>query len=265
MAYRIYIDESGTQEDHEWLLIGMLFTPQHATLHNALCAAKDAEGYFNTKPKRKARYREFHFKEISTPRDVRVGKAWIDCFVAHGAHFRVLAFDWSLWDGRYFGTAFEPDALKKRRAYKKWCELLLHPELRSPLDGVPIKDAELFLDHLRIAYKYDVIDHLAERFQPPPGFRGKPYLARLQHTNSWRDANQCLQLTDLLLGALKQAFVPSENPAKLELRDHLQASLGAYGVKRLVPGFWKQFHHTTLREKLPKFSAWCWLPERKRA
>jgi len=264
MAYRIFIDESGTHDDHSWLLIGMLFVPQHATLHNALCAVKDEEEYFNKSPKRNARYREIHFTKLRTERDVRVCKAWIDCFLEHQCHFRVLAFDWSIWDGRYFGDAFEPATLKKRRAYKKWCELLLQPELSSPLDGVPIRGAELFLDRLRIAYQYDVLDHLKERFTPPDHFSGTPYLKRLSHTNSWRDANQCLQLTDLLLGGLKQAFVPSERDAKLEVRDYLQAQLMPLGISQLTPGFWKQYHPKSLREKLPKFSAWCWQPEQKR-
>jgi hypothetical protein len=38
----------------------------------------------------------------------------------------------------YFGDPFEPDALKKRRAYKKWAEMLLHPELKTPTFGSPI-------------------------------------------------------------------------------------------------------------------------------
>lgn len=46
VAYRIYIDESGTHEGSDWLLIGMLFVPQHAELHKALCAAKESEGVF---------------------------------------------------------------------------------------------------------------------------------------------------------------------------------------------------------------------------
>jgi Protein of unknown function (DUF3800) len=265
VAYRIYIDESGTHEESPWLLIGMLFAPNHAALHNALCAAKDREGYFNTSPKRSAKYREFHFKEVSSPRDVRVGKAWIDTFLGQACHFRALAFDWSMWDGRYFGDAFEPDTLKKRRAYKKWCELLLQPELSDPLDAVPIRGAELFLDHLRIAYGYDVIDHLRDRFSPPEHYQGStPYLTRLEHTQSWRDANQCLQLTDLLLGALKQSFAPSGRPEKLELRDYLASQLASIGISKISPGFWKQYHPVSLRQKLPKLSTWCWQPERKR-
>lgn len=264
MAYRIYVDESGTHSEEGWLLIGMLFVPQHASLHRALCRVKEKEEYLNHSPNKNARFREVHFTKLKTERDVRVCKGWIDCFTEHQCHFRALAFDWSMWNGRYFGDPFEPAALKKRRAYKKWCELLLQPELSSPLDGIPIRNAELFLDRLRIAYKYDVLDHLKDRFAPPDYFQGTPYFSRLLHTTSWRDANQCLQLTDLLLGGLSQAFTPSGKPEKHEVRDYLLAELAPHGIRQLSPGFWKQYHPKTLREKLPKFSAWCWQPERKR-
>ena len=257
MAYRIYIDESGTHGDSEWLLIGMLFVPQHGALHNAPCTAKDEVGYYHTGIRNKAKYREFHFAEARSARDVALGKAWIDIFCNSTAHFRVLAFEWSTWNGKYFGDPFEPDTLKKRRAYKKWCELLLQPEISSPLDGGRLRGTEVFLDPLRIAYGYDVVDHLRERFSPGA-------VTKIQHTQSWHDANQCLQLTDLLLGGIKQAFSPSSGLAKLELSSYLAEALAPFGVERLVPGFWKQYHHTTLRQKHPRFSAWCWLPERKR-
>ena len=37
----IYVDEAGTHSD-EWLVIGMLFVPDHGLLHPDLCAIKDA-------------------------------------------------------------------------------------------------------------------------------------------------------------------------------------------------------------------------------
>jgi hypothetical protein len=265
VAYRIYIDESGTHEGSAWLLIGMLFVPQHALLHNALCAAKDSEGYFNTRGDRNARYRELHFVEVSTARDVAVGKKWIDAFLTHPGHFRCLAFEWSMWDGKYFGDAFDPDALKKRRAYKKWCELLLQPELSTPLDSGPIRGAELYLDRLRIAYGYDVIDSLRDRFAPPPEFQGRtPWIKKFQHTASWRDANQCLQLADLLLGCVKQELMPSKRVQQEQLKQHLQQELARFGIRHLGAGFWRQYHPRSLREKLPKFSVWFWQPERRR-
>lgn len=265
MAYRIYIDESSTHAGSEWLLIGMLFVPNHGALHNALAQAKEDESYFNTRPDRTARYRELHFADVASAKDVRVGKKWIDEFLLHPCHFRCLVFEWAMWDGSHFGDPFEPDALKKRRAYKKWCELLLQPELSSPLDERPIRGAELYLDRLRITYGYDVIDHLRERFSPSPEYRGTtPYITKFQHTASWRDANQCLQLADLLLGCLKQELMPSTNARKDELRRYLAERLEPVGVRHLGAGFWRQYHPKTLREKLQKYSAWFWQPERKR-
>jgi hypothetical protein len=185
MAYRIYVDESGTHEGSDWLLIGMLFVPHHADIHRRLCKVKDEYSYFNTSEKHKARYRQLHFNAIKTDRDVSVANAWIDEFCASDAFFRAVAFEWRMWDGRYFGDAFEPDTLKKRRAYKKWCELVLQPELSSPLNGNRITGAEMFLDHLRLAYGYDVVDHLRERFEPPDSYRGSaPAITRIQHTRS---------------------------------------------------------------------------------
>jgi hypothetical protein len=258
MAFRIYVDESGTHDD-KWLIIGMLFVPDHGALHSDLCKAKEAVRYFNTSPKRSARYKETHLREFRSPRDVEVAKQWIDIFCKQNCHYRCVVVDWSIWDGSYFGDPFEPEALKKRRAYKKWAEMLLHPELKSPSGSGVICDARLFLDRLRIAYGYDALGELKIRFTE--NYQGAaPYIKEFQDTDSWRDANQCLQLCDLLTGALYQELVPSRRIEKLAARDYLASSLQPFGVDRLAPGFWKQFNQATLNQHLPKFSAWFWQP-----
>ena len=38
-AFRVYADESGTH-DEKWLIIGMLFVPDHGALHSALVKVK---------------------------------------------------------------------------------------------------------------------------------------------------------------------------------------------------------------------------------
>ena len=50
MNFRIYIDESGTHSS-DWLIIGMLFVPEHGVLHAELCDVKDRHSYFNRSPK----------------------------------------------------------------------------------------------------------------------------------------------------------------------------------------------------------------------
>ncbi len=265
MAVRIYADEAGTHGG-DWLIIGMLFVPDHGPLHSALCASKENHKYYNAKPRRKARYKETHLAEFRSQRDVDVAREWFDAFAVHNCFYRSLVFDWSTWDAHFFGDPFEPEALKRRRAYKKWAELLLQPEFSTPLEGyAPIRDAKFYLDRLRILYEYDVLDHLADRFSPPASYLGSSrFIASLQHTNSWADANQCLQLCDLLTGCIYQELVPSQNRFKLAARDSLKNRLQQLGVERLDRGYWRQYHPVSLRQKQPKFSCWFWEPEGRR-
>src|SRR5207249_3183607 len=119
--------------------------------------------------------------------------------------------------------------------------MLLHQEVKYPLsEAARIRDAELYLDRLKIMYGYDVLDHLHDRFtRNYEG--GRPYVKTFQHTESWKDANQCLQLCDLLTGCIHQALTPSKNVHKLATRNHLATALKPFGVRSLDPGFWKSF------------------------
>ena len=258
MTYRIYVDESGTHGDR-WLIIGMLFVPDHGALHVDLCKAKDSLRYFRTSSGTGPKYREVHFSHFRSNTDVQVGKLWIDAFVRQSCFYRSIVVDWGMYDGRFFGDPFEPDALKKRRAYKKWAELLLQPEVSSPPDGVVLSGAEFYLDRLRIMYGYDVVDHLRDRFTG--NYEGRtPYIRLFQHTDSAKDANQCLQLCDLLTGCLYQQLCPSSKAVKTTVRDYLSTSLSPFGVREFRSEFWRSFDRKTLRLHFPKFSAWFWEP-----
>jgi len=259
--FRIYADESGTHSD-DWLIIGMLFVPNHGALHSELLAAKEAAGYWNRSPRRNARYKETHLVGFRSESDVRVARSWIDSFVKHSCYYRCVVVDWSIWDGSYFGDAFEAEALKKRRAYKKWAEMLLHPELKDPTTGVPIYHARLFLDRLNILHGYDVLPHLQERFSA--NYKGQsPYIDTFDYVDSWRDAHQCLQLCDLLTGCVHQTLTPAGSVHKIAVRDYLADELKKFGVSRLAPEFWKGYAPNTLTRHLPKFSAWFWRPSKK--
>jgi len=258
---RIYIDESGTHSK-QWLVIGMLFVSDHGPLHAELCAAKDEVGYFNTSPKYNAKYKETHLTKFRSERDVTVAKKWIDLFTIHSCYFRSIVVDWSTWDSRYFGDAFEAEALKERRAYKKWAEMVIRPEMRKA-DGEPrFIDARLFLDKLRAIRGYDVIDHLKNHFNE--NYRGaSPYIGSWQHTDSWKDANQCLQLCDLLTGSIFQKLVPSGNKHKLAAANYLEKKLSLFGIDGLGAMFWRQFAESTpakFTQRFPKFSEWFWRP-----
>ncbi|MBN2021755.1 MAG: DUF3800 domain-containing protein [Pirellulales bacterium] len=260
-TFRIYADESGTH-GNEWLIIGMLFVPDHGALHAALCKAKEEAGYFNRSPKKSARYKEIHLSGFKSRYDVDVGKKWIDLFVAQSCYYRCVVIDWSLWEPKYFGDPFEPEALKKRRAYKKWAEMLIQPELKLTDGTSRFHNATFYLDKLRMLYGYDALDHLRERFTAH--YRGSsPFIERFQHTDSWKDANQCLQLCDLLTGCLYQSLVPAGSPEKMAMRTHLDETLQRLGIQKNAPSFWRQYAQNTLTKHFPKFSAWFWRPTSK--
>lgn len=263
MAVRIYVDESGTHAA-EWFLVGMLFVPDHGKLHARLCDVKRRLEYFNRSPKRKARFREAHLAEFKSQRDLELAKAWFDAFVEDSCYFRAVVVDWSIWEPNYFGQWDEPEALKRRRAYKKWAEMLLHPELKEPSLEHGIYNARLMLDRLRIMHGYDILDHLRERFTK--NYSGEsPYIESFEHVQSWRDAHQCLQLCDLLVGSVYQALVPSTKKIKSSVPDLLLESLADSGVTSLEPKFWRQFDDTSIRKRFQKFSLWYWRPPSAKA
>ena len=251
---RIDADESGTHAN-EWLVIGMLFSPDHGNLHNQLCKAKDSFMFFN-QGKRKARYKETHFAEFKSKRDQDLAESWLDIFLRSTSIFRCVVVDWSIYDPKYFGHVYDPESLKKRRAYKKWAEMLLQPELSK------IQDAVFYLDRLRALHGYDVVDRLEERFcfDQDGRRRPKPRIQRFVPAQSWKDANQTLQLCDLLVGCVYQSLVPSQNKVKLATRDYLYEQLKAYGVQRSDPGFWRQYSGGVLNKHFPRFSEWFWTP-----
>ncbi len=255
---RIDADESGTHAN-EWLVIGMLFSPDHGKLHNQLCKAKDDLEFFN-RGKRKAHYKETHFAEFKSKRDLNLAKAWIDIFLHSTSVFRCVVVDWSIYDPKYFGHAYHPPALKKRRAYKKWAEMLLQPEVAQIQNGV------FYLDRLRALYGYDVVDHLEDRFcfGQDGRRRSNPRIQRFIPAQSWKDANQSLQLCDLLVGCVYQSLVPSKNKIKLATRSYLYEQLRDYGVKRSDPGFWRQYSRGVLTKHFPRFSQWFWKPTEKK-
>jgi len=251
---RIYADESGTHGDL-WLVIGMLFVPEHGMLHPALCKVKEDLAYFNKNPRHKARYAETHFAKFKSDVDSELAKQWTDVFLTSQSYFRSIVIDWNLYQGKFFGTPFESDALKKRRAYKKWAEMLLQHEIQK------LSGASFYLDQLRAIGTYEVLGELQDRFTRNY-FGSNPWIKKFQSAQSWKDANQCLQLCDLLVGCIYQKLVPSTNKYKLKSRDYLYKALMPYGVKESRPAYWRGFQKNTLNEHFPKFSEWYWTPEK---
>ena len=249
---RFYIDEAGTHGGR-WLVIGLLVVPDHPTLHNALVRVKTEAAYFDTAPKPRSKFRELHLAKFHRASDLDMAKQWVEVFLAHNCYFRCIVIDWDIWDGRHFGSPFEHDSLKKRRAYKKWLEMLLLPEAKKH------KGADLFLDKLIICHGYEILKEL--EMTHARGEYGSVWLNSYKHADSAKDANQALQLCDLLTGCVYQSLVPAvKNAYKTGARDHLYKKLESVGVKSSNPSYWRGFHRSSLVSLFPKFSEWFWAP-----
>lgn len=247
----------------KFLLIGALFVPQDASLNPPIHEIKERERYF-ARPERRDTWKEFSFKAAKHPRDIRVGKSMLDLFHDHDCWMRVIVIDWSIFDPSYFGNPFEDDSVRERKAYKKWAELLLQPELRERPGG------DLFMDRLARINGYDVASHLWDRFVSDPETEGRqPRLARLQMVRSHSDEHQGLQLCDLLIGSVTHALVPGSGgnicKRKCEVTDYALERLRPLGVESFEPRFWRQYSKTTLREHQSKFSLWYWQPDEQLA
>lgn len=248
---RLYIDEAGTHGG-DWLVIGLLVVPEHPTLHNSLVRIKDERAYLDTSVS-KNRLRETHLAAFRRQGDLDVAREWIEKFIAHSCYYKCIVVDWQIWDGSHFGDPFDAGALKKRRAYKKWLEMLLCKEAWKH------RGAELYLDKLRICHGYEVVDELRTRFTQ--SYEGDfPWIKSFQYADSSRDAHQCLQLCDLLTGCVYQSLVPSTNQYKIGARDYLYKSLQSTGVKSSDPSYWRGYDKSSLDIHFPKFSEWFWKP-----
>src|SRR2546428_13322868 len=86
---RIYVDESGTH-DSKWLVIGMLFVPNHGLLHAELLRAKDDLKYLNKSARHNAKYKETHLSTFKRAQDAAVAERWIDSFLVNDCFFRCI-------------------------------------------------------------------------------------------------------------------------------------------------------------------------------
>jgi len=135
---------------------------------------------------------------------------------------------------------------------KKWIDAFLESSayFRSVVIDWSLWDAKYFGDHLRARFTQ--------------GYEGlSPYIDEFRHTDSRKDANQCLQLCDVLTTGLYQSLVPAERKEKLAVRDYLAEKLKNHNVRNFRAEFWKQYDKSTLNQHFPKYSAWFWKPSRE--
>ena len=236
----VYFDESYDNE-HDYLLYGALFVPASSTLHQRVAQVREETGY----------QREIKYNRCKNNTTLMVYEKIVNAFVDDEAYFRCVVVDQHRFDYSRFGRPDEPNALLRARAYKKFAEMLLHPNVSQVENAVFIADA------MTRCHGDDFLEKMRERFNPPGGKRTFRHLAEV---SSRLEQYQCLQVCDLLLGCVKNNLKPARKPAKNEIRDHLCKRLG-------VPNFlftaWKNVPLAEAKDPSVKFNVWHWSARRK--
>jgi len=231
----VYFDESYDTEAH-YLLYGALFVPQPSSLHQRFASIRREMGY---RP-------EVKYTRCRNARALSVCKRVVDAFNDDSAYFRCVVVDQYDFDHAVFKRSDEPNAIAKARAYKKFAEMLLAPNLRN------VTNAVFLADELTRCHGDEFLERIRDRFNPP----GRPPTFRhLEEVCSDIEEYQCLQVCDLLLGCVLNNLKPTGNQFKNGIREHLCARLG---VTNFLLSTWRTVGREEAAQPTTKFNVWYW-------
>lgn len=248
----VYFDES-YDSNKDFLLLGALFNPKPGLIGARMLSAKRKLGYVDGcgEPL------EIKYATSNNRERYRVARDCVDGFVKSPSWFRAIVIETSpgKFDLSYFGRAFEGDAIRWARAYKKFAELLLSRNCANIENGVLLTDrltrtkGDLFLELMRENFS-----------QAGVGFsvgKAHPTFKHIQEVDTALPAYQVGQIGDILTGVILNALKPTTNQYKTRLRKHVTRALT---LPSLGPGYWQRL--TKWRAELlhPKFGVWYWKP-----
>lgn len=116
----VYFDESYDNDRH-YLLYGALFVPPESTLHERFVRLRSELNY---RP-------EVKYTRCRNKRALSACTRLIDEFVSDASYFRCVVVEQHGFNYGGFAQPHEPRSLAQARAYKKFAELLLRPNLEA--------------------------------------------------------------------------------------------------------------------------------------
>ena len=148
--------------------------------------------------------RELKYSGIKYGKHEKAAVQAIQTFKAHNCYFRAVIVPLAQFDLRYFGKPYEPEKIRRARAYKKFAEMLI--EYNTP----EVTGAILFADNLTrckgaLGHGDEFVEIMKERFQRTIYDHDlsvtAPKLRHIQEVSSEDNEYALLQVCDVLLGA----------------------------------------------------------------
>ena len=130
-----YLDESYDNRN-TYLLLGALFLPDSKPMAAGIIRLRNQANYCE----RDGSWREIKYNNCYRECDYDVASAVVDLFMDSEAWFRCIVIEQAVLDLDRFGGTYETDALKRARAYKKFCELLIGHNSQDIEQGVLLTD-----------------------------------------------------------------------------------------------------------------------------
>lgn len=243
----IYFDETYNVSNTKYLILGALVNPHSKFLHRRLSEIKRKNKFINSD----GSFREIKYNYCKTQEYYEVCKQAIDAFFESTSWFRCIVINQDKFDLNRFGKIYEPDKIKRARAYKKFAELLICHNTENVQGGI------LLTDELTRCSKDLFIEKMKELFcTSGSNYSEKkkiPTLTRIEEISSHLEQYQVIQVCDLLIGCVLNNLLPTKNKFKNLIREYLAKKLG---VKNLLPESWSKYSKTLVEEYYPKFNIW---------
>ena len=248
----VYFDES-YDSNKDFLILGALFNPEPKAVHSAMLKVKRDRHHVDAS----GQPREIKYSISGNRRRYEVARECVNCFGSSQSWFRAIVIETrrGTFDLSYFGHAFEADAMKWARAYKRFGEMLLSNNSANIENGVLLTDrltrtrGDLFLELMREGFS-----------RPGIAFstgKARPTFRHIQEVDTALPAYQVGQIGDILMGTILNALKPTVNEYKTRLRAHVTRTLS---LPSLQPAYWQQLSKWQAEAVHPKFGIWYWRP-----
>lgn len=243
----IYFDETYDVPNTKYFILGALLNPHPKFLHGKLVAIKKKNKFI----KPDGSLVEIKYNYCKTKRHYDVCTQAIDAFLESTSWFRCIVIKQNKFDINRFGKAYEPEKIKRARAYKRFAELLILHNTENVQGGVLLTDKlthckkDLFIEKMKELFCAQNVGHSAGKKHPT--------LTRIEEVSSALEQYQVLQICDLLLGCILNNLIPTKNKFKNMIREYLITKLN---VKDLLPQTWDRYSKRIAEEFHPKFNIW---------
>ncbi len=256
----VYLDES-YDHDHNYFMLGALFTPDSKSLHQGISEVKDKYGYLISPTES----REIKYSNTKTDNRLACAKDMVDLFIESKSWFRCVVVRNNMVNLDRFGQTYEKDSIKRARMYKKFVELLLRSNTNN------LENATLLTDQMTRCKGDEFLARMRDDFSEPGcGHcvdREEPVFKHIDEIDSAQHNYQVIQICDLLLGCvlnehLEPTGVNKKAKLKRELREYLLRKVGCHTFKEY---YWGRLPKWESEKKHYKFTVWYWDPTKGKA